>query len=120
MIEGFKPSVPPVSTLLYGVLGFTAAQGMAQKLPLLLAGKLVGGQIGDAALDVILFSFAGFSLAKSFGLIGKVDYSALDGYDVDSFAREASEWALAGEVPSQGRSKDGKYEVATFAGGCFW
>ena len=34
-----------------------------------------------------------------------------------SFAREAGEWALAGEVPT--KSKDG-FEVATFAGGCFW
>eukprot|EP00966_Prymnesium_polylepis_P056812 1314897-Prymnesium_polylepis.1 len=62
---------------------------MAQKLPLLFAGKLVGGQIGDAALDVLLFGFAGFSLAKGAGLIGKVDYTTLDDRDVDSFAREA-------------------------------
>ena len=35
-----------------------------------------------------------------------------------SYAREAGERALTGEVGAL--SKDGKYEVATLAGGCFW
>ena len=51
-------------------------------------------------------------------MIGKVDYGGLEGLEVASCAREAGERALAGEVPT--RSKDGNYEVATFAGGCFW
>jgi peptide-methionine (S)-S-oxide reductase len=45
-------------------------------------------------------------------------YDRLKGEEVNSFAREAAAWALAGEVPV--RSKDGVWEVATFAGGCFW
>lgn len=47
----------------------------------------------------------------------EIDYAGLEGLP-GSFAREAGERALAGEVPVQ--SKDGKYDVATFAGGCFW
>ena len=35
-----------------------------------------------------------------------------------SFAHEAGQNALAGTVPE--RSKDDGFEVATFAGGCFW
>jgi len=45
-----------------------------------------------------------------------VDYDAL-AREEKSFAGEAAEYALAGAVPTT--SKAG-YEVATFAGGCFW
>jgi hypothetical protein len=47
----------------------------------------------------------------------EIDYAGLEGLP-GSFAREAGERALAGEVPVH--CKDGKYDVATFAGGCFW
>jgi peptide-methionine (S)-S-oxide reductase len=45
-------------------------------------------------------------------------YADLKGEEVQSFAREAASWALAGQVPT--RSRDGAWEVATVAGGCFW
>ena len=45
-----------------------------------------------------------------------VDYDAL-AREEKSFAGEAAEYALAGTVPTT--SKAG-FEVATFAGGCFW
>ena len=51
------------------------------------------------------------------GVIGTVDYATLEGLP-KSYGFEAGEGALAGEVSA--RSKDGRYEVATFAGGCFW
>jgi hypothetical protein len=45
-------------------------------------------------------------------------YGSLDDLTVGSLARDAGEWALSAVVPT--RSTDGQYEVATFAGGCFW
>jgi len=50
-------------------------------------------------------------------VIGGVNYEELEGLP-KSYAREAGERAMASEVSAL--SKDGRYEVATFAGGCFW
>jgi peptide-methionine (S)-S-oxide reductase len=110
--------LPSITTVLYGAMGATAANGLVQKVPKLLGGRLAGGQLGDVAIDAILFTLAGVSLAKGAGIIGQVDYAKLDGREVDSLACEAGEWALAGVVPTV--DKEGRYEVATFAGGCFW
>jgi len=66
----------------------------------------------------ILLGYSLLQLSKFFGF-GKTDYyENLEGLDVASLSSQAGEWALAGEVPV--KSKDGQYEVATFAGGCFW
>jgi len=46
----------------------------------------------------------------------RCDYSTLIGLP-DSFAKEGAEYAMAGKVVP--KSQDG-YEIATFAGGCFW
>lgn len=67
------------------------------------------------ALDVFIFAVAALFLKQTFA---KVDYTKLDGLGQNSLARDAGEWAMAGEVPKV--SKDGQFEVATFAGGCFW
>ncbi len=68
------------------------------------------------AIDAAVFGFCALNLLKGFGLVGRIDYAKLE--SELSFAREAGEFAVAGEVPT--RSRDGRYEVATFAGGCFW
>lgn len=113
MSEGIPPALPSLTQLLNGVLFATSANGLSKTLPLLLSGELSDG-LGGVALDALFLAVSSFSLVRSFA---KVDYTELDGPDEGSFAREAGEWALAGEVPVL--SKDG-LEVATFAGGCFW
>ena len=46
----------------------------------------------------------------------KIDYDALTGLP-ESWAAEAAKHALAGNTPTR---SDGGYDIATFAGGCFW
>jgi len=107
-----------INTILYATLGLVAGNGLVTKLPQLLDGTITAGvQIGDVAVDGVLAVVAVVQLGKMAGVIGKVDYAALEGLP-KSFAYEAGERALAGEVSAM--SKDGRYEVATFAGGCFW
>uniref|UniRef100_A0A7S2G2J6 peptide-methionine (S)-S-oxide reductase n=1 Tax=Haptolina brevifila TaxID=156173 RepID=A0A7S2G2J6_9EUKA len=70
------------------------------------------------ALDAGFFLFGTKTLLEQAGIIGKSEYySDLEGGEVNSFAREAGEFALRGEVPSLSNAG---FEVATFAGGCFW
>ena len=102
--------------VLFGAAVLVSASGFAEKLPRFLESP--SGNLLDIAIDAIVFAAASSSLAKSFGIIGGVDYAELDGLDKSSLAQQAGEWASAGEVPTL--SADGKYEVATFAGGCFW
>ncbi|KAH8048096.1 peptide-methionine (S)-S-oxide reductase [Aureococcus anophagefferens] len=64
-------------------------------------------------INGLVLAYAAANLYKS---QAKVGYATLDGRERDSFAREAGELALAGEVPR----RVGGYKVATFAGGCFW
>ena len=49
--------------------------------------------------------------------LSRINYEGLRGLPA-SLGHDAGAWALAGEVPVE--SNDGKYLVATFAGGCFW
>ena len=81
----------------------------------LVADALSGSFDRPVALDVFIFIVSALFLKQT---LAKVDYSKLDGLENNSLARDAGAWALAGEVPVI--SKDGRFEVATFAGGCFW
>jgi len=102
------------STMLYVVMVGVAGSNLLSKLPKLLSGDGTGA---DVALNAIFFCLAVVQLAKIAGVIGKVDYAALEGLP-SSYAKEAGERALTGEVSA--RSMDDCYEIATFAGGCFW
>jgi len=57
------------------------------------------------------------NLQKSLQELSRIDYDGLAGLP-SSLGRDAGAWALEGEVPVS--SNDGKYLVASFAGGCFW
>ena len=87
-----------VKQVLISALVLVSASGFAEKLPRFLESP--SGHLFDLAIDAIVFGLASSSLAKSFGILGGVDYSVLDGLDKSSLARQAGEWALAGEVPT--------------------
>lgn len=107
-----------LTTVGYAAMGAVAGGQLSNKVPKLLSGQMsLSGNAADVVLDAILFCVAAVQLAKTAGLVGKVQYAELEGLP-GSYAREAGERALAGEVAAV--SKDGRYEVATFAGGCFW
>ena len=104
----------PWNNILLGVVTLDCANRLTTGLP---------GLFGPApnyfgtALDVVFVGYGASQLLKQAG-VGKTDYYAeLEGLDVGSFAFEAGQLAPRGEVPT--RSSDGRYEVATFAGGCF-
>ena len=71
----------------------------------------------NIALNGVLFLGASFFLFKS---IQGIDYTTLEGLDKLSLANQAGEWSMAGIVPTTLTVDDKTYEVATFAGGCFW
>jgi len=112
----FSLNVGAVQNVLIGSMVLVSASGVAEKMPRFIESP--SGNLFDLALDIIILGLGSSSLAKSFGIIGGVDYATLDGLDARSLAKQAGEWASAGEVPIV--SADGMYEVATFAGGCFW
>lgn len=105
----------PFQPLLTALITFQSAESLTKDLPGLF------GPSPDYFGTLINVAFLGFGINQAAGIagIGKKDYYAeLEDSAVKSFAREAGEFALKGEVPTM--SKDGRYEVATFAGGCFW
>lgn len=109
---GLPISLP---TFLYAAIVAVSANDLRSQVPALLSGEPV---LGSAAINVGLGGYAVYNLAKMFG-VGKTDfYDTLRSEDeaVGSLAAQAAAWAQAGEVPT----RSGMYEVASFAGGCFW
>jgi len=104
-----------LTTILYLTLWGVAGSQLVGKLPRLISGT--ASPDGNLAVDLVLFLAATFQLAKTAGILGKIDYASLEGLPT-SYANEAGERALASTVSAT--SKDGCFEVATVAGGCFW
>lgn len=73
--------------------------------------------IGTLGLPVLIALFSS-ELAKMRPGAPADFYDDLEGLDKGSLSAQAAEWALRGEVPTQ--SPDGRYAIATVAGGCFW
>lgn len=114
--------LPSIQTAAYAGIIFVTVKDLSAN-PKITSWIASGGAMGDIPLQsftgaAILVTYSVVQLAKFFGL-GKTDYyDDLEGLDVNSLSSQAAEWALAGVVPTA--SKYGDYEVATFAGGCFW
>lgn len=107
--------LPSLNQVLYGFVCASSVQGLFKAAPLLLNDHAAEVSMGDVVVKVVLLGVSTTFLAKSFAT---VDYDSLDGLEAKSYGYEAGEAVLEGTVPAL--SKDGRYEVATFAGGCFW
>ena len=108
--DGFSLSsigLPTLTQVLFGWSAAISASRLVTELPDILSGADGAKPPAAVGLDTLLGVGSLLALAKS---IAPVDYDALPGLDRRSFAREAGEWANAGDVPT--RSKDGRYEVS--------
>jgi len=111
-------SAVPWNNLLLAFVTLDCTQRLTTSVPELFSGGAGADRYLGTALDVVFVGYGAQQLLKLAG-VGKTNYYAeLEGAEVGSFAREAGEAAVRGEVPT--RTSDGRYEVATFAGGCFW
>jgi len=115
---GFPFPLPSLSQILSVWIIGVSAKRIAQ------SDILSGGEMGmNLAVNAALFVGAGFVLVKS---IRGIDYDSLEDLEQKSLAKQAGAWALEGCVPTRLEVADddggtsATYEVATFAGGCFW
>jgi len=111
---GFSIIPPTLNQLGFAWLLFISGNRVYESLPNLLNEDSTGSkQLVNIAINAILFVGSVLGLAKS---LAKVDYQSLDDLSKNSLAQQAGQWAVSGEVPSTYQ----QYQIATFAGGCFW
>ena len=92
-----KLSTVPWNDLLLGFVTVDCAGRLSNSVPALFGPS--PNYLGTA-LDVLFVGYGALNLAKKAGILkGKDYYEELEGGDVRSFAFEAGEFALAGEVP---------------------
>ena len=115
-LPSLPPNLPSLSTALTALITVQSAYGLTSDIPALF------GPSPDYFGTAVNAGFLVYGVKQGLemtGLLGKSEYyGGLEGMEVNSFAKEAGEYALAGVVPTA--TKDGQYEIATFAGGCFW
>ena len=110
-------ALPSLSQILSIWIVAISANRVYQSLSLAQNASSSNDMMANLALNGVLLLGASFYLLKS---IQGIDYSTLEGLDKLSLANQVGEWALAGIVPTTLTIDDKTYEVATFAGGCFW
>jgi len=110
-IQGFPIALPTLNQVVFAWLFFVSANRLFTSFPNYFAGD--NDLLTNIAFNGIFCFGSIFGLAKSFA---KIDYESLDGFDLKSLARQSGQWAISDTVP---RTYE-QYNVATFAGGCFW
>jgi len=110
--KGFPITLPTLNQAAGAWLLFISGNRIFASLPNLNEDS-TDKQFLNFGINGIFFLGSLFGLVKSFA---KIDYQSLDDLDKNSLAQQAGQWAVDNEVPSTYQ----QYEVATFAGGCFW
>jgi methionine-S-sulfoxide reductase len=108
--KGLSFPLPSINQVVFAWLVFVSGSRLLESLPISAESNPL-----NVAFNCICCVGALFGLVKS---LEKIDYAALEGLDQTSLARQAGEWALTDMVPTHYDEEN--YEVATFAGGCFW
>ena len=89
---------------------------MKMRRALVLATATRAARFGGRRILAPVGLIGGASLLSGVRARKQMDYNALTGLP-ESWAAEAARHALAGEAPARSA---GGYDIATFAGGCFW
>lgn len=109
-IKGFPIALPTLNQAVFSWLLFVSFNRL-RSLPYLDMGD--NDLMKNLAFNGIFFVGSIFALVKSFA---KIDYESLDDLKSNSLAQQAGRWSVNDAVPSNYE----QFEVASFAGGCFW
>ena len=112
--EGSKGFVlPSINQILLAWVTVLSGSRLMESVPKFLKDPSIEYLGLNLAFNCVLLSGSCFLLMKT---LQKIDYAGLGGLEEKSLAKQAGVWALASTVPT---SFEG-YQVASFAGGCFW
>eukprot|EP00543_Licmophora_paradoxa_P008680 CAMPEP_0202453002 /NCGR_PEP_ID=MMETSP1360-20130828/11088_1 /ASSEMBLY_ACC=CAM_ASM_000848 /TAXON_ID=515479 /ORGANISM="Licmophora paradoxa, Strain CCMP2313" /LENGTH=356 /DNA_ID=CAMNT_0049071989 /DNA_START=846 /DNA_END=1916 /DNA_ORIENTATION=- len=121
--------LPSLNQVLLGFLFFSSASRLSEAFL-----SIGTDQIETKVLGIVLNGALNLvALVLFFNSVQDIPYDNLEGFELKSLAKQAGLWARSGQVPTtfqfdhDGNNNnndddddDQLYEVATFAGGCFW
>jgi len=118
--KGFLSSIPrpTVTQLISAWIVAISGNRLFQSIPsIIVAAGDNDVNLPSVAINGLMFSFGMYTLIKT---VKGVDYDTLEDLETKSWAFQAGIRAVQGNIPTEFSSDNNIYQVATFAGGCFW